>query len=179
MKMKFFGMLALVALVVSPSFADDNGKRKNKRKKQARGMAVQLINKLDAVQLTDDQAAKVNELGKKADAKAKDIREEFELTRELMRKRAQAQRELKEAGKKGKELFAAINERVGITEDQVKGLKQINAVRAQLQKDVIALLSEEQKEALPDRMKRTKKQGKGKRKKQSADAGVSTLAGLV
>ena len=166
MKFKWFSVIALAAMMVVPAMADEvETKRKKRKKGQQRGMAVQLIKKFKSVQLTDDQTAKVNELGKTADEKAKEIREKVGITNELLKERVKIQKSLKDSGKKGKELFAAINEQAGLNEDQIKGFKEINAIRTKLQGEIVALLTDEQKKLLPKRMQRTGKRGKNKKNK--------------
>jgi Spy/CpxP family protein refolding chaperone len=168
MKSKWLSVAILSAVMVAPVSADDarTKKKKGKRDRQ-RGMTTQLIKRLDAVKLTDEQVGKIKELGKVANGKAKEIRAEVGLTNELMKTRAVAQKSLKDSGKKGKELMAAANEKAGLTEEQAKALKSVNGIRMKLQKDVIALLTDEQKKDLPEKMLRAqgKRKGKGKKKK--------------
>ena len=171
MKFGWLSVAILSAVLVAPVSADDlrTKKKKGKRDRQ-RGMTTQLIKRLDAVKLTDEQVGKIKELGKVANEKAKEIRAEAGLTGELMKTRAAAQKSLKDSGKKGKELMAAVNEKAGLTEEQAKSLKGVNKVRIKLQKDVIALLTDEQKKNLPEKMlhSQTKRKGKGQRKKKAA-----------
>jgi hypothetical protein len=171
MKFRWLSVAILSAVMVAPVSADDarTKKKKGKRDRQ-RGMATQLIKRLDAVKLTDEQVGKIKELGKVANQKAKEIRAEVGLTGELMKTRAAAQKSLKDSGKKGKQLMAAVNEKAGLTEEQAKALKGVNGIRMKLQKDVIALLSDEQKKDLPEKMLRAqaKRKGKGKKKKKAA-----------
>ena len=158
----------LALMMVVPVSADDaDSAKKKKKKSQQRGMATQLIKRLEEVKLTGDQITKIKELGKVADAKAKEIRDKSGLTQEIMKKRAEAQKSLKDSGKKGKELRAAINEKTGLNEDQANAFKEVTAVRTKLQKDVVALLTDEQKENLPEQMKKT---GKTKKRKKNKEA---------
>ena len=75
---------------------------------------------------------------------------------------------LKDSELKGKERFAEINKQAGLSEDQIEALKEIGKIRAKLQKDAIALLTDEQKQSLPERLQRTGKKRKGKKKKKAA-----------
>ena len=99
------------------------------------------------------------------------MRDEAGITPALMKKRVEAQKSLKDSVKKGKELQAAINEAAGFTEAQSAAFAKVAEARTAFQKQVIALLTDEQKENLPQAMKRLsaadsgKAKGKGKKKK--------------
>ncbi len=163
MRFKWLSVAILSAVMVAPVMADDDVKEKKKGKKdQERGMATQLIKRLEDVKLTEDQVAKIKEIGKAADEKAKEISDNSGLTAELVKKHAAAQKSLKDSGLKRKELVAAVNEKAGLSEDQATAMKAVNAIRMKMQKDVIALLTDEQKGALPEQMKREPKKKKKK-----------------
>lgn len=182
MKIKSIAVVALAAMIAVPSMADDEAKKEKKGKRTRGGAnaAAALIKKLDAVGLTEEQTKKIMELGKASIAATKKIREEAGITPELMKKRATAQKEIREAGgKKGKELIKAINEKAGLTEAQVAAFGKINESRQKLQKDVIALLTDEQKAKLPKQMQRGAKasgKGKGAAKKKAAEKGEKGAA---
>jgi hypothetical protein len=164
-------MLLLVA-IVAPVFGEDHlNKKKGKRNRQ-RSMATNVIKRLDAVNLTDEQGVQIKELAKQADQQVKEIRERAGITRELLKARAAAQKELKSTGKKGKELIAAVNEKAGYTEEQKQAFTEETQVRAKLVLAAIGLLSDEQKANLPRQMQRTlersQKEKKGKKRRQNA-----------
>ncbi len=165
MKFKSLAVVALAALIVTPAFAQDDAKSKRKGKQNRRqNVATALVKQLEPVGLSDDQVAKIKQLGEKAAAEMKSIRDAAGITAELTKKRAEVQKSMKESDKKGKELIAAINEAAGFTAAHAEGLKKANAVRMKFQKDVIALLSDEQKEKLPERLQRALKAGQRKAK---------------
>lgn len=173
MKSKLFGAAMIAALVAAPAFAQDDTAKK-KKKGQAgdqQNVVMQTIKQLEAAKLTDEQVAKIKELGKTANAKLKALRDEAGITTELLKKRADAQKSLKDSGKKGKELQAAINEAAGLTEAQSAAFAKVNEARTAFQKQVIALLTDEQKENLPQALKRAANakagKAKGKKKKQA------------
>jgi hypothetical protein len=155
MKSKLFGAVLMAAVMAVPVFAQDAATKK--RKGQARGqqtMSAQLLKQLEELKLTEDQVAKIKELGKTMDAKAKALRDEAGITPELMKKRAEAQKSLKDSGKKGKDLMAAVNETAGFNEAQTAAMQKINEARTAFQKQVVAMLSDEQKEKIPEALKR-------------------------
>lgn len=124
------------------------------------------VESLDARALLVCADVAIKEIGKAADEKAKEISDNSGLTAELVKKHAAAQKSLKDSGLKRKELVAAVNEKAGLSEDQATAIKDVNAIRMKMQKDVIALLTDEQKGALPEQMKREpKKSGEPKKKK--------------
>jgi hypothetical protein len=166
MNHKWLVVMLLSAVIVAPAFGDDaSAKKKQGKKDRQRSMATQLIKRLEAVTLTDDQVAKIKELAKVADEKSKEIREQAGITNTMMKARREAQKSLKDSGKKGKELMAAVNQKAGFNDEQAKAIKEINTMRTKLTKDAIALLSDEQKENLPEQMKRALRKGDRKKKK--------------
>lgn len=171
MNFKLFGMLALAALITIPAFAADDEKTK-KKKKGNRGQnnaGAQLLKQLQDVGLSDEQMAKVKELGKDVSAKMKKIRDDAGITLDMTKKRQEVAKAMADSEKKGADLVEAINKEVGFTEAHKKALKMANEVRMEFHKSVVALLDDDQKAKLPTRMKRfaggqkdKKKGGKGK-----------------
>ena len=171
MTLRTIAALALAALLVAPSIAADDD-AKGKKKKNARGNAAgQLIKQLEPVGLTEDQIAKIKELGKASTTAMAQVKKDAGITAELMKKRQAAMKELKDSGKKGKELAAAINAKAGISEAQAEALVKANTSRQKLQRDVMAILTDEQKAKLPEKMQRFLKAGKkgGAKKKKKAE----------
>ncbi|MCA9138536.1 MAG: hypothetical protein KDB00_17315 [Planctomycetales bacterium] len=154
----------------------------DKKKKSADGAgrpnaAATILKQLKDAELTDEQTAKIQELAKKSMAEMRAIRKEAGITPEIMKKRTEAQKELKDSGKKPAEMFAAVNEKAGLNEAQIAAIKKTDASRAALLKDAVALLSDEQKAKLPKRVTQAGKQGdakkadaaKGKNKKKKTE----------
>ena len=175
MNRKSIAAIALAAFLVAPAMAADDdakGKKKKGQRKNA-SPAMSLIKQLEPVGLTDEQVTKIKELGKTSLAAMKQAREDAGITPELMKKRAEAQKGLKDSGKKGKDLQAAINEKAGISEAQAAVFAKLGQSRQKFQRDVVALLTDEQKGKLPEKMKRLlKAPGKnagGKKKKKKAE----------
>ena len=66
----------------------------------------------------------------------------------------EAQKELKEEGKKPGEVAKLANEKAGLSKEQAEAMKKINLMRTDLMKKAVAMLSEEQKAKLPKQMVR-------------------------
>lgn len=180
MNLKLVSALALAAMIASPALGDDEAapkKRKGNANRANQNAAVLLIKQLEPVGLTAEQTAKIKELGVKATKEMKEIRDAAGITPELTKKRAEVQKSMKDSELKRKELIAAINEKAGFSEAHAAALVKANAVRMKFQRDVIALLSDEQKEKLPQQLQRLtaagqkgKNANKGQAKKKKKDA---------
>jgi len=171
MNYKVLGALALAVLIAIPAIAQDDaaGKKKGKRNQQNAGS--QVLKQLEKLGLSDDQVAKIKELGKEASAKMQEMRKDAGITAELTKKRAEVVKAMKESEKKGAELAAAINKEAGFSEAQVAALKLLNEVRQKFHKEVVGLLTDEQKENLPVRLQRAAGGNKGKGKKGKGNKG--------
>ena len=165
MNFKVFGVLALAAMITIPAIAADDAKEKKKKKgnKGQANAASQVLKQLKDIGLSDEQIAKVKELGKDAAAKMKKIKDDAGITLELTKKRQEVAKAMADSEKKGAELAAAINKEAGFSEAHAKALKLVNDVRMEFHKSVVALLDDGQKEKLPARMKRFTGGKKGKK----------------
>lgn len=175
MNLKSVSALLIAAVMAVPALAADDAKAKKKGKRGGQNAGTQLIKQLGEVGLTEDQIAKIKELGKVASAKMKEITTGAGITSELTKKRAEVTKSMKDSDKKGKELAAAINKEAGFSEAQAAALLESNKVRTKFRADVVALLTDEQKEKLPKQLQRAanagkkgKGKGKGKKKKDAA-----------
>ncbi len=171
---KMIGACTLAAIMLAPALGDDDATPKKKKGRQGQAgqnVAALITKQLEPVGLTDDQVAKIKELGKKAGEEMKAIQAAAGITPALMKKRAEVQKSMKDSDKKGKELVAAVNEAAGFTAAHAEGLQKANAVKMKFQKSVIALLSDEQKAKLPKQLQRAASAGqKGKGAKKKKDA---------
>lgn len=168
----------LLALTLIPCLAvgqEEDGK-KGKKKGPAAG-AAQILNQLKEVGLTDEQVAKVKELSKESNAKTASIREKAGITPEIIKKRTEIQKKVRESGKKGADVAEIVNREAGLNETQIKAMKEINGLRLALRKSVVGLLTKEQKEKLPKEFSRgmqgnadqakAKPEGKKKKKEEN------------
>lgn len=170
MNFKSIAVFALVALLAAPSFAQDDEKKKKKGEKNAKGRAgaaAQLLKKLEPAGLTEQQVAKIKEMSAKIQKEVKAAREAAGITQEIQKKLAAAQKSARDSKLKGKERMAAVYKEAGISEEQVAALKKANEMRQKLTKEVMAILTPEQKEKLPA-AKRGQRKGGAKGKKKDA-----------
>ncbi|WP_372717783.1 Spy/CpxP family protein refolding chaperone [Novipirellula sp.] len=175
MKRRMLSVLVLtLALVVTASADDAKPKKKGERAGGKNAGVAQLLKPFEAVDLTEEQTAKIKALGKAMNEKSNAIREEAGVTQELMKKRAEAMKAARESGKKGKELAAEVDAKAGFSEAHVNAMKKVAELRQKFMQEAIAVLTAEQKEKLPARMKaagkaegKEKGKGKGKKKKEA------------
>lgn len=173
MNLKSVCAILFAGLMAVPALAADDEKEKKKGRRGQQNAATQLIKQLEKAALTEDQITKIKDLGKAATAKMKEIKDGAGITAALTKKRTETAKSMKDSDKKGKELVAAINKAAGITEAQAVALLEANKVRMKLRSEVVALLTDEQKEKLPQQLQRAAKagakgKGKGKKKKDAA-----------
>ncbi len=177
-------VVALSALLFVPAaFAQEEGasakKGKGKGKANAaQSASAQLLKQLEPAALTDDQTAKIKEIGKKLEEEIKKIQADAELTPELLKKRRDAMTAMKDSDKKGKEKVKAIDAEAGLSEAQAAAFAKATALRTKLKTEALKLLSDEQKAKLPaeftapqggkagDQAEGKKGKGKGKKKDQ-------------
>ncbi len=173
MKFKSVAVIALVAIMVTPALAADDAKKEKKGKKAQRPSATAaLLKQLEPAGLTDDQVAKIKDIGTAAQEAMQAARKEAGITPELQKKLAEAQKSMKDSELKGKERVAAIHKAAGLTEAQAAALTKANQLRMQMNKDVFAVLTDEQKGKLPEKLQRLANAGKrGAAKKGDAKKG--------
>ncbi len=177
-------VLALVLAMAAPLMAQREGRRREGKKprpekKEPRPFMFQGL--LKEIELTAEQKAKLEQLKKEMGPKLMEARKKMQgiFTQEQRKARAEAQKAAKAAGKKGREIRAALEAAVKLTEEQKAKLAAAKKAAGELQKQVrekiMALLTPEQKEAIKERMKKLRQEGKkrgekkaGKRKKTAA-----------
>ena len=176
--MKFSSILFVLVVLLSPVAADEaDGKKK--KKTRGNNPTAQLMRPFKSVELSEEQKGKVETLAKETVAAMKAAREEAGITAEMLKKRAAAQKEMKAAAKDGEkqkpgELMKAVNEKAGFTETHAAGLKKANQLRQKFIKEVVAMMSDEQKANLPKQTlqaanRKPGKKGNAKKGKQSAE----------
>ncbi len=174
MVQKLFLMAVVSAMMVLPSAAEDEKKKKRQGNRGNNRVVAQFMKQLEPAKLTDEQIAKVKELGKEAMTAMTALRKEVELSPELQKKRAEVMKTMKDSELKGKERAAAINKEAGLSEKQAAALVKVNETRLAFQRKIYGMLSDEQKAALPEKMQKLMQAGdkkrKGKGKKQQKDS---------
>ncbi len=167
------GLLLAVALVC-PSLADDKAEKANKpdrqkgKDKAEQVIAGPLAAQLAKANLTDEQKQELNEIKKRYADKVAAARKAVgeAVGKDARQARAAALAKAKAEGKKGAELKAAVNEAFPLTDEQTKAVAdaqvQMKQVQTDLRKELLAVLTDEQKESLGlNKPPRGKKQPKG------------------
>jgi hypothetical protein len=125
---------------------------------------------IESIKLSEEQQPKVKAIAGEFVEKMTALREKG-YTRQLTKKRAEATKKARQAGKKGNELRAEVMASIDATEEQKGLLKRADEITGKMQQDLAAVLTDEQIESLPPQVKRTvraakdRAAGKGKKKK--------------
>jgi len=109
---------------------------------------------IESLKLSDEQQPKVKAIAGEFVEKMTALREKG-YTQALTKKRAEATRKARQAGKKGKELRSEVIASIDATEEQKGLLKRADEVTAKMQQDLAAVLTDDQIETLPPQVKRT------------------------
>jgi len=146
--------LALAFVVAAPLSAADSKKKTS----YANRLVAAQLKKLEKADLTAEQVAKVKELVAKFAEKAAPLYEKSAYTPEQKKAYSEAIKKAKAEGKTGKELSAALKNSVKLTSQQAAARKQVQQAYSAMMKEIIGMLTEEQKAKLP-RKSRAKKTG--------------------
>lgn len=137
-------LIALLFAAASFSFAQDGAKPgKKKRAEQVQAIA-QLEKKIATAEPTDEQKEKLKAVTEEFKPKFLDLTKKYNeaISEDLRKELASARKELMAAGKKGKDLAAALAEKVPLSEEQKKVSEETNSARAKLQSELVAKVSE-------------------------------------
>ncbi|XZE45947.1 hypothetical protein SH467x_001209 [Pirellulaceae bacterium SH467] len=147
MKSLVLAACSLFVLALSPvaAFAQEKGKKAG----PAQQMVNQFMKQLEKAELTAEQSTKVKELMMKTAKDVVKMRADAEITPEMMKKRTDAGKAAREAGKKGKEVQEAVKAAVALSDAQTKVLADAEAAVAKTKLEVGKLLKPEQIEKLP------------------------------
>ncbi len=141
-------ILLLAFAFAAPAYSADNEKKKKKKPAPA---AVRVPK---AIELNEDQKAKVAALNTEFGPKLAACRKEFAgvITADQKKARAEAMKAAKAAGKKGKELREAAEAAFKVTEDQKQQLarckKDMSALQKEIRTQFAAILTDDQKAKL-------------------------------
>ena len=173
-----------LALVVSVTcFAQDNDKKAKKANERAvKNTTTQMMKFFAKANLTDEQKEKATAVITKhvGDLMAARKAQDSMLTAEQKKARTEAIAKAKKDGAKGGKLAAVGTKALGLSEEDMKkynaAKKKVNDINMKMREAIMAMLSDEQKAALPKRggaKKGAKKGGKkgGKKGKKKADDG--------
>jgi len=176
---KLSTIVALALLVASPALADDDAKKK-KGKKKGKGASSrvggQLMKRLEKAEVSEEQKGKIKGIVAK-------YTEQLQASNKALvallgpdgrKKMAAAAKKAREDGKKGKEIQAAATASLGLSEGDLAKLKETQAsagkVRGEMTKEIVALLTPEQREKAGFRGGKKKGAKKGRAKKKKKDA---------
>lgn len=160
-------LAALLGGLALPLAAAQNEEGKKKDGKAAAEPAA-MYKLPDTVVLTEEQTAKLDEVKKEYAPKFQALSKKGNdvLTKEQRKARREAQQKAKEEGKKGKELQAAVDAALMLSDDQKKQLDEVKAetakLRTEMEGKVVALLTDEQKAQVEAAKKKANKKNKKK-----------------
>jgi Spy/CpxP family protein refolding chaperone len=162
MKKFVVAMLALCTLVgvSSNSSAEDKVDRKN----PVSLMVAQFMKQMEKAELTAEQTAKVKELFTKAADEVNTKRTAGGIPTDVLKKRNDATKAAKEAGKKGKEIQEAVDAGLGLPPDQLKLFKETETILTKAKIEIGKLLSPEQIAKLPEQAQNALKAKEGGKK---------------
>jgi Spy/CpxP family protein refolding chaperone len=147
---KCLAAVLFLTSLVAPAFAADEPKKGKKDAAAGRGFATQVAKMLESAKLTEEQSSKIKEISVKAQAESEKIRKDGGLGPEVAKKLAEARKKVNDEGKKGKEAQEAVRAAVELSPDQTEAMKAADAVLAEARKDIYALLTDEQRNSLPE-----------------------------
>jgi hypothetical protein len=156
--------LTLALVVAAPLFAADKERKKKPRKKP--DPATGILKRFEKAELTEEQVAKVKELAAKVAKDTAECRKKAAPTPEQQKARKEAMEKAKADGKEGREVFAAARDAVKLTPEQEEAMKEVRKAQAAMMKEILGMLSDEQKAKLgkrPGAKKPRKKPGAKKK----------------
>lgn len=146
--------LALALLVAAPLSAAGT-----KTKSYTNRLVTSQLKKLQKADLTAEQVTKIKELVTKFAEKAAPLYQKSAYTPEQKKAYAEAIKKAKAEGKIGKELSAAYKSAVKLTAGQTAARKQVQDAYSAMMKEIVGMLTDEQKAKLPKKSSRSKKTG--------------------
>ena len=141
--------LALALVVAVPLFAADQERKKKPRKKP--DPAAGMLKRLEKAELSEEQIAKVKELVAKVAKETAELRKKAAPTPEQQKARKEAMEKAKAEGKEGRELFAAVKDAVKFTPEQEEAMKEMRKAQGAMMKEIMGMLTPDQKEKLGKR----------------------------
>lgn len=160
--------LALSVLTNGVLLAQDAEKKGGKKKGDpVKQMVGTFLKGLAPAELTEEQTKEIQELYTKTAKEVVAMRKEAEMPANIYQKRAEAGKEARAEGKKGKDLEAAITEKLGLNEKQTKCWTETTELLNKTKLAVGKLLKEEQLAKLEGQLKSslTGVKAAGKKKK--------------
>jgi len=182
MRKVLFG-LAIALFATSSLVAQDVDKKAKKALERAtKSATTQMMKQFEKASLTDDQKSKATAIVEKHVKSLMEARKAQDalLSDEQKEKRKAAVAKAKAAGKKGQAMTKAGFEAMGLSDETLKkynaAKKKVNEVNGKMKAAIMALLSDEQKAAMPKARAKGKGKGKGKPKKKDGDGETQTVS---
>ena len=173
MKKIVFGLVVMFLASATTLMAQDADDAVKKEKSPTKKATAKLMKSFKKANLTDEQKANAKAIvGKHVESylAAKKAADEL-LTEDQITLQAAAVKKGRTAGLKGKELAAAGLAAMGLTEAQQASYSEadenLNSISKTVQTEILTLLTDEQKAALPKKLRGKKKKGDKKKKKKS------------
>jgi len=135
--------LALALVIAAPLFAADKERKKKPRKKP--DPAARVLKRFEKAELTEEQVAKVKELAAKVAKETAECRKKAALTPDQQKARKEAMEKAKAEGKEGRELYAAARDAVKLSPDQEAAMKEVRKAQDAMMKEIMGMLTDEQK----------------------------------
>ena len=140
--LKTVTLLALALVIAVPMSAQE--KKKKKGKKGARNPLAAVVKKVHDAGADEATVEKVEALAKEYGPK---LTEANKGLGDVLKQRREATAKAKADGKTGKDLQAAVNAAVKLTDEQQAAMKKAQSIRQEFNKAVVALLTPEQAKA--------------------------------
>jgi Spy/CpxP family protein refolding chaperone len=142
--MKVFLAFVAVSLVAATVSAQDSEGHKGHRGGMRSDSPIDRILALADLKLTDDQVTKLKAIKTEYAPKFQELATARDgiLTDDQKKARAEAMKEAKAAGKKGRELFEAVQAAVKLTDEQKTKMKEVGKEAAALGKEVLGKAKE-------------------------------------
>jgi len=163
MKKSILSLLAVAAILVNS--ASLNAQEKGGKTDPAKAMVTQFMKQLEKAELKDEETAKIKDMFEKVAKEVAAKRSQSGITADILKKRTEASKAAKEAGKKGKELQAAAEAAMGLTPDQTKVFKETEETLGKVRVEIGKLLTAEQLAKMPEQAQNAFKEKSGKGKK--------------
>lgn len=135
-------LLALAVVIAAPTLA---AAPKGKKAAKPHDPAAGLLKRLEKAELTADQIAKVKEIAAKYAEQLAAANKKVNLSDEQKKAQKEASEKAKADGLKGKDAQAAVEAAMKLTDEQKAARKEVMELQGAMQKEAMALLSDEQK----------------------------------
>jgi hypothetical protein len=163
--MKKSVLFLLVAAAILFQSGSITAQEKGEKKAPSAAMVTQFMKQLEKAELPEEMVTKVKETFTKVATEVSTKRKEAGITGEVLKKRTDALKAGKEAGKKPKEMQAAADEAMGLTEEQKTVFKETEEMLGKVRVEIGKMMTPEQMAKLPEQAQNAFKEKVAKGKK--------------